>query len=312
LAVAVGSPAQGTHVVTQPVLAKWRALGAQGGVLGYPSRDTRLTPDKTSTYGFFSKLAHGRVVYRGAIYANPVVGAHWLRGPILERYLELRSEAGPLGYPASDELHAGASGATYNDFAVIHSSSVVSRGAIYSTVKFGAHPVYGSIYEKWVALGAQHGALGFPIAGPEATPDGHATYERFSPLSGVKVRTGGAIVVRQGAGAYALLGSYFAAWRDDEDGPRVLGDPAADEVDQVVGGVALRSQKFATGTLFDSAVGRGCILYGPILTTYVQRGGPTGSLGLPTSSITVESNGDEQATFQFGTLTYVPGQGVTG
>jgi hypothetical protein len=312
LAVAVGSPALGTHVVTQPVLSKWRALGAQGGVLGYPSRDTRSTSDKTSSYGYFSKLAHGRLVYRGAIYANPVVGSHWLRGRILERYLELGSEAGPLGYPASDELHAGASGATYNDFSVIHSSRVVSRGAIYLTVKFGAQPVYGPIYEKWVSLGAEHGALGFPTAAPVATSDGQASYERFSPLTGAKVRTGGGIVTTEVFGTHSLFGTFYGAWRDDEEGPRLLGVPVVDEVDPVIGGVALRSQQFSTGALFDSAVGRGCVLYGPILTTYAQRGGPTGSLGLPTSSVIVEGNGDEQATFQFGTLTYVPGQGVSG
>jgi uncharacterized protein with LGFP repeats len=107
------------------------------------------------------------------------------------------------------------------------------------------------------------------------------------------------------------LHPFFTIWIDDEAGPRVLGVPAADEVGYEVGAVALRSQAFATGTVYDSDVGRGCILYGPILTDYEQAGGPTGSLGLPTSSVETLSNGDEQATFQFGTLTYVPGQGVS-
>jgi hypothetical protein len=313
LALAVGVRALGTHLVAQPVLAKWRALGAQGGVLGYPSRDTGPTADGTSTYGYFSKLQHGRTVYRGAIYANPSVGAHWLRGAILDTYKALQSEAGPLGYPTSDELRGGAPHATYNDFAVLDAAGrVASRGAIFSTLEFGARPVTGPIYEKWVALGAQQGSLGFPRADPTTTPDGLTSFEAFSPLKSATSTTGGGIVATKGVGAFAVLGSLFPVWLADLGGAGVLGVPTADEVDQNVEGVALRSQRFATGAVFDSAVGRGCVLYGPILTTYGQRGGPTGSLGLPTSSVVVLGNGDEQASFQYGTLTYVPGQGVSG
>jgi uncharacterized protein with LGFP repeats len=313
LALAVGVRALGTHVVTQPVLSKWRALDEQAGVLGYPSSDTRATGDGSSSHGNFSKLAHGRVVYRGAIYANPVLGSHWLRGAILETYLHHGAETGLLGYPSSDELHAGSSGATYNEFAVLGPSGhVVSRGAIFSTVKFGAKPIYGAIYERWAALDAQHGKLGFPTAVPRTGPDDRSTYETFSPLAGGSSTTGGGIVTSPIWGTFALLGSFFSAWLADEDRARVLGVPAAEEVDQVIDGLSVRSQIFSTGSIYDSAVGRGCVLYGPILTTYTQQGGPTGSLGLPTSSVIVESNGDEQATFQHGTLTYVPGQGVSG
>jgi len=53
------------------------------------------------------------------------------------------------------------------------------------------------------------------------------------------------------------------------------------------------------------------VLYGPILAAYLGDGGPAGSLGLPTSSVVTEPDGDEVATFQHGTLTYVPGGGVT-
>jgi uncharacterized protein with LGFP repeats len=313
LALAVGTRELGTHVVTQPVLSKWRSLDAQGGVLGYPTDDVGTTPDGSSTFCSFAKLAHRRVVYRGAIYANPVVGAHWLRDKIYERYLELRATAGPLGYPSSDERDAGAPGATFNEFAVVQpGSGVVSRGAIYATRQFGAWAVSAPFYAPWLASGAERGPLGFPVAAPGTTPDQQARFQVFSPLSNRTILTGGGIVDSAGYGAFTLLGSIFAVWIADEDGPRVLGVPVADAVDQVVAGTALRSQQFSTGTIFDSQAGRGCVLYGPILTTYEQRGGPTGSLGLPTSSVVVESGGDEQATFQFGTLTYVPGQEVSG
>jgi hypothetical protein len=313
LALAVGVRELGTHVVTQPVLSKWRALGEQAGVLGYPSGDTRPAADAASAYGYFSKLAHGRVVYRGAIYANPVVGSHWLRGAIFECYRRYGAEAGLLGCPMSDEQPAGSSGATYNDFAVVSAAGrVTSRGAIYSTAAFGAHPIWGAIYETWLHLGGHDGVLGFPTADPRSAPDFHSTYERFSPLAGASSDTGGGVVTSPIFGTYAVRGSFFPIWLADKEGPRVLGVPVAEETDPEVSHLALRSQLFSTGTIYDSAVGRGCVLYGPILSTYIQRGGPTGSLGLPTSSVTVEADGDEQATFQYGTLTYVPGQGVSG
>jgi hypothetical protein len=112
-------------------------------------------------------------------------------------------------------------------------------------------------------------------------------------------------------GAWALLGTFFSTWMADQRGARVLGDPTANEVDDVLSGIAVRSQTFSTGSIYDSSAGRDCVLYGPILQQYLTDGGPTGSLGLPTSSVVVLANGDEQATFVGGTLTYVPGGGVT-
>ena len=310
-AVAVGCRALGTHLVEQPILARWTALGREGGVLGYPTHSTHDTRDGTSTFGTFAKQDHGKVVSRGAIYANPVLGVHAVRRAIFEKWHSLGSEAGPLGYPSTDEAPAGFPGAAFNDFAVVADRTIASRGAIYTTSQYGTCAVMGNVYEKWTSLGARRGALGFPTSDALATRDGAGTYATFRPLPPRAADPGGAIVSTSTEGTWALLHPFFTIWIDDEAGPRVLGVPAADEVGYEVGAVALRSQAFATGTVYDSDVGRGCILYGPILTDYEQAGGPTGSLGLPTSSVETLSNGDEQATFQFGTLTYVPGQGVS-
>jgi uncharacterized protein with LGFP repeats len=76
-----------------------------------------------------------------------------------------------------------------------------------------------------------------------------------------------------------------------------------------VNGITYGSQPFSTGALYNSDVGVACVLYGQILTQYLSMGGPSGSLGLPTSSVEVEADGEQVGNFQFGTLTYQPSEG---
>ena len=310
-AEAIGTRALGTYVVTGRVLSKWHALGAQDGLMGYPTSDTRATRDALGTYGDFAKLVGERVRSRGAIYAHPVIGAHAVLGPIYEKWQRLGGQDGPLGLPASDRLGLGAAHAYQNDFAVLEAGAVRSRGAIVSTDELGTWGVWGLVHSRWVASGAQHGPLGLPSSDVVATPDGTATYATFRPLTVRTVATGGGIVASTTWGVWALLGTIFEVWYADQLGARVLGVPSAAEVDQVVGGLAVRSQAFSAGAVYDSAVGAGCVLYGPILQQYLADGGLASSLGLPTSSVTTLPDGDQQATFQHGTLTYAPGSGVT-
>jgi uncharacterized protein with LGFP repeats len=301
----------GTHVVTGAVLSKWHALGAQAGLLGYPTSDTVPTADGLGTQGEFAKLHHGAVRYRGAIVAHPATGAHALCGRIYEKWRALGGEQGPLGLPASDRLGLGARHAYRNDFALPSGARVTSRGAIVATDELGTWGVWGFIHARWVADGAQHGPLGCPNSDVVATPDGNGTYATFHPLVAATATTGGAIVSAGGPGTWPLLGSLFATWLADQHGPRVLGMPIGPEVDKSVGGLALRTQPFSSGAVYDSPVGPSCVLYGAILQQYAADGGPTGSLGLPTSSVVVLPSGNERATFQFGTLTATPGGGVT-
>jgi hypothetical protein len=306
----VGCPALGTHVVAEPVLARWASFGRESGILGYPTRSTGTTPDGTSTFGNFAKLDRGRLVHRGAIYANPLLGVHALWGDVFDQWRALGGEGGPLGYPSSGIAPAGVAGSSFAQFAVVR-HGVVSRGAIYRTQEFGTKAIEGPIFEAWAVLGGTTGRLGYPKSDVVATTDRTGTYATFRPLPVRAGVAGGGIVSTATSGTWALFDTFLAVWLADEKGPRLLGAPVAAEIDQTIDGVALRSQAFRTGTVYDSAVGADCVLYGPILTTYLQDGGPTGELGLATSSVTTLGGGDEQATFEHGTLTYVPGQGVT-
>ncbi len=305
-AEAVGTPTLGTYLLTGAVLSKWHQLGGAGSLLGVPTSDTLPTLDGTGLHASFAKQHHERIAYRGAIYSHPIVGAHAMRDTIYEKWRALGGEASQLGLPLSDEMGAGVAGAHLNDFAVVSGSGITSRGAIVLTSQFGAHGIWGLVHSRWVQLHAHAGSLGFPTSDVRTTPDSSGEYATFSPLSGPTPTTGGGIVSTKRWGAWALLGPFYTAWLADQHGARVLGVPSSHEVDQVVAAVALRSQAFSTGAVYDSAVGPSCVLYGGVLTEYLADGGPTGSLGLPTSSVVVLANGDQQATFQHGTLTYVP------
>jgi uncharacterized protein with LGFP repeats len=310
-AEAVGTRSLGTYVVTGRVLSKWHALGAEDGLLGYPTTDTLTNADGHGTHGEFAKLVHGHVRYRGAIFEHPVIGAHAMVGRIYDKWFGLGGQASPLGLPSSDRRGLGVRHGYQNDFAVVKGGAVLSRGTIASTDELGTWGIWGPLHSRWVASGGQHGPLGLPTSDVVATPDRTSSFATFRPLAGSTDATGGGVVASTTWGAWALLGSFFEIWHADQLGARSLGVPAAAEVDQVVGGIALRSQVFSAGALYDSVVGASCVLVGPILQQYLADGGPTSSLGLPTSSVSALADGDQLATFQFGTLTYVPGSGVT-
>ncbi|GAA2608068.1 polysaccharide deacetylase family protein [Paractinoplanes durhamensis] len=85
--------ATGSHEVHGAIRAKWLALGAEAGFLGYPRTDeTKLTG------GRGSQFQHGNVYWaKGA-------GAHEVHGTILAKYLSLGGMSSRLGAPTSDEF----------------------------------------------------------------------------------------------------------------------------------------------------------------------------------------------------------------
>jgi SpoIID/LytB domain protein len=70
-----------------------------------------------------------------------------------------------------------------------------------------------------------------------------------------------------------------------------------------------RKALFEDGSIFYSAGTGAHALHGPVLDYFLAHGGAGGSLGLPTTDVTVNQNGAETATFQGGTVT-CPQQGA--
>jgi hypothetical protein len=88
------SPATAAHEVHGAIRDKYKDVGWEAGVLGYPVSDEISAPDGSGRYAMFE---------RGSIYWSPATGAHEVHGRIRDKWQELGWEAGALGYPVSDE-----------------------------------------------------------------------------------------------------------------------------------------------------------------------------------------------------------------
>jgi hypothetical protein len=91
----------------------------------------------------------------GSIYRRSDSGAHFVFGGIHYRYNQLSAEAGPLGYPMSDELILADYVGRYSRF---------QNGSIYWHPLFDSHAVLADIESRWRALGAERSHLGYPVS----------------------------------------------------------------------------------------------------------------------------------------------------
>lgn len=85
-------PSTGAFEVHGLIRERWRAMGAEMSMLGYPMSDESTTPDGLGRYNHFQN---------GSIYWTRATGAHEIYGLVRTRWAELRWERGLLGYPIS-------------------------------------------------------------------------------------------------------------------------------------------------------------------------------------------------------------------
>lgn len=127
------------------ILAKYEAMGGINGILGAPKSSENPLPDGKGRSSVFE---------HGSIYWSPQTDAHSIGGAIRDKWAEKGWEAGPLGYPVSDEVEIR-DGGRLNHF---------TGGSIYWSPSAGAHPVWGDIRDQWAARGWENGDLGYPTS----------------------------------------------------------------------------------------------------------------------------------------------------
>jgi uncharacterized protein with LGFP repeats len=101
------TPATGAQEVHGAIRDKWKALGWERSVLGYPITDEKKTPDGVGRFNHFQ---------RGSIYWTPGTGAHEVHGAIREKWKTLGWERSWLGYPTSDEMPIAGTGGKRSTF----------------------------------------------------------------------------------------------------------------------------------------------------------------------------------------------------
>ncbi len=248
------SAATGAREVRGDLLARWRRLGAQAGVLGYPVGGDEAVPG-----GFRSRFQSGTLYWSGA------TGARMVRGSLLQRY---DAAGGPrvLGFPVADE-RAVRGGAAVE----------LQGGAIYWSSATGAHVVRGDILAKWRQWGAESGSLGFPTGDDTAAPNGgYLTTFR-----------GGTVYWSTSTRAKALRGSILSRYLA-HGGPKVLGYPTTDDVPARGGGAKAELQG---GAIYWSQATGAHVVRGDILARWRQLGAEAGRLGYPTGDDTAVPGG---------------------
>ena len=88
------APGVGTNPVMNAINARWSALRAENGALGYP-----VEAEKCGLAGGGCQ----QVFQRGAIYYGPSAGTHAISGAFFNGYRSRGGPASALGYPTTDE-----------------------------------------------------------------------------------------------------------------------------------------------------------------------------------------------------------------
>ena len=218
------SPTTGAHTISGDIRTRWLAAGGPQG-WAYPITDQATTEDDICRFSEFLEPRFG-----AAIYSTKDHGAHFIYGVIYVKWRSLGAERSPVGYPITDEAWTSDCACRFNLF---------SKGAMYWTSVTGANMIYGQIYEKWTAAGAEHSPVGFPITDEASTPDEVCRFNNFSR---------GAIYWNPSTGAHMIYGAIYQKWLSLGAEKSFLGYPLTDEVG--TGDFSGRFTDFQGGTIY--------------------------------------------------------------
>ncbi|MBB5154147.1 hypothetical protein [Saccharopolyspora phatthalungensis] len=174
------SPRTGAHLVSGRILEHFRELG-EDAHFGYPTTDTRYTPDNFGVYNHFVTPDSQRE--NASIYWTQPSGPNAVQGAIREKWAASGWERGPLGYPTTDELTAPDGVGRYNQF---NGDGVFPAGIVWSP-QTGAHSVQGVIAQRYIEQSGPGGVLGYPTTDELGTPDGRGRFNHFTGTGGASI-----------------------------------------------------------------------------------------------------------------------------
>ena len=260
----------GARVLRGAIERRYRDLDAEGGRLRYPRTDHQA-------------IGQGELVRfeRGSIYWSADTGAHGVVGRSDGRYRALDGPQGTLRYPTTSTARSER-GWWRTRF---------ERGEIHESPDGVAVAVIGPVNTRFQRLGGLDGSgLGHAITHVRVRAE--AIVQRFERGVVVGPEDTGEVRAVRGriAERYLDLGLAASDW----------GVPLRDQT--AVEGTDGEMVEFAEARVYDS-LGTGVrALQGPVLQRYLDEGGPTGSLGLPTTDVFTDRSGQQRASFEHGAI----------
>jgi uncharacterized protein with LGFP repeats len=255
-----------------PITAYYHSLGDQGSSLG-----ATVHAEMTVRHGTAQAYQRGRISWSAATRAQRTEGA------IAARYIRLKAEDGPLGFPIAAPLHVGNGRGRASRF---------QRGRISWHPAVGAHFLLQHLAAAYVARGAETGSLGFPTGDEHALPH-HGAYADFQH---------GRISYRADRGAHALRTEIAAKFRALGGEGSPLGYPTTDQA--AVPDGAGQFAAFQHGRIsFRRGLGAHATR-GPITERYVEMGAELSTLGYPVADETNPSTGIRRSEFEHGAIEY--------
>ncbi|MFJ8646224.1 FG-GAP-like repeat-containing protein [Streptomyces sp. NPDC093546] len=218
------STATGKRSLCGPILAKYKALGGPAK-FGYPTSDVKTAGDGVGRYVHFHQP--GTATENRSIFWSPDTGAWSVHGSIWVKWNEMGRDTSVLGYPTSDERPTSDGVGRVTTF-----SKGGRTGAIYYAQGIGAFSIHGSVYTKYLELGAT-AALGYPTTDVRATNPKAGSFQRYRFRH--ETADSSSIYWSSATGAWPVSGQIRTKWISLESENSWLGFPTSDEY-EVTGG----------------------------------------------------------------------------
>ena len=262
----------GIQILVPSIQYAYASFGGPAGQLGFPTA---------------ASMTEGRVAsqqFQGGVLFTDGTTYGYLSGWMLDIFRSDGGPSGPLGLPVGSQRIEG--GGIVQTF---------QNATVYISGIGGVQRVPAALQTAYTAANGPSGALGFPTGG--ATTAGGITAQPFQ---------GGVLYSDGVVAAYLAHGMMADFYRSKGGTTGTLGVPINNT--RIVGGGIV--QGFRNGTVYVSGSGGiQTITSGSLVEMYFQSlGGPTGVIGWPAATQTMEAGGIVQK-FTGGTM-YI--SGVTG
>lgn len=272
----------GAHEVHGDILTEFARQAGVNGILKYPTSDTLTSSDKKSRY---SNFEHGRIYYRGA------AGTFTVPAPYFAKHESLGGVHGILGYPTSAVRTSQDKKSRYQNY---------TGGRIYVQ---GSRVVeiHGAVFTHHEAIGGVYGPLGYPVGDLTSNGDGKGKAQWFER---------GLVFYSPSTGAHGLWDKILSRYAENGHVRGYLRYPTSSPTP--VGDGRGTFATFERGNIYASDTTDGFQVHGAVLAAYLDAGGPTGSLGYPTSELDPRGTpGARLQRFEGGTIRYVSDSDVT-